>query len=92
MQISIPAWYSDDLSQEVQQMSLQADELVPLDLDASTDMHFQLKINKGECYLPCTWGVAQHILQATCLAHDFVTHSIVVITEVVHRSQPLYQQ
>ena len=47
LQISIPAWYSDDLSQEVQQMSLQADQLVPVVIDAGMEMQFQLKISKG---------------------------------------------
>ena len=48
MQIVIPAWYSEDLSQEMQQLSLQADKLVPVLLSPRSIGTSQLLVSKGK--------------------------------------------
>lgn len=48
MQIVIPAWYSEDLSQEMQELSLQADKLVPVLLSPRSIGTSQLLVSKGK--------------------------------------------
>ena len=47
-QVVIPAWYSEDLSQEMQELSLQADKLVPALLGPRSNRTSQLLVSKGE--------------------------------------------
>ncbi len=48
LQVVIPAWYSEDLSQEMQELSLQADKLVPALLGPRSNSTCQLLVSKGE--------------------------------------------
>ncbi len=48
LQVVIPAWYSEDLSQEMQELSLQADKLVPALLGSRSNSTSQLLVSKGE--------------------------------------------
>lgn len=48
LQIVIPAWYSEDLSQEMQELSLQADKLVPALIGPRSNSTSQLLVSKGE--------------------------------------------
>jgi len=47
LQIVIPAWYSEDLSQEIQALSLQSDKLVPALLGPKGNSTSQLLVSKG---------------------------------------------
>ncbi|DBA85687.1 hypothetical protein WJX77_011063 [Trebouxia sp. C0004] len=46
--IVIPAWYSQDLSQEMHELSLQADKLVPALLGPRSNTIHQLLVSKGD--------------------------------------------
>ena len=63
LQVVIPAWYSVDLSQEVLQLSLQAEQFVPAVIGDNLAIQGQLKVSKG----------AQHHLQSvTTITHVFM--------------------
>lgn len=47
LQVVIPAWYSDDISQEVEQLSMQVEHLVPADLNSDRISEARLLISKG---------------------------------------------
>lgn len=48
LQVVIPAWYSEDLSQEMQELALQADKLVPALIGSRSNCSSQLLVSKGE--------------------------------------------
>ncbi len=47
LQVVIPAWYSDDLSQEMQELSAQAEKLVPAIVNSSSN-HHRLSVSRSE--------------------------------------------
>lgn len=52
LQVVIPAWYSEDLTQEMQDLACEADKLVPA-LIGTTDTSFaQLSLSRGEWHSP----------------------------------------
>ncbi|KAL0053451.1 hypothetical protein WJX82_005899 [Trebouxia sp. C0006] len=91
-EVVIPAWYSEDLSQEMQELSLQADKLVPALIGPRSKSTSQLLMSKGDrlAQQPQAQMFLRHVAQLASPA-EFLpgrsSHTIRLFREPMEPSQ-----
>ena len=77
LQVVIPAWYSEDLTQEMQDLACEADKLVPALIGARDTNVAQLSLSRGEWHAPSASELQEAPSVISLMAYTFLVFSFV---------------